>query len=119
MPSDDIQERPGLSDLLAELTDSDLVIEVAGSAGARTAPQLASVEPIQAAVEASYRALAGSVQVQLETVAVLEEIAKKSLSLWQRVNVRGDGALAERSDASLLKFLARGTLAIIAWMDGS
>jgi hypothetical protein len=35
------------------------------------------------------------------------------------VHRAGDGALADSSDASLLKFLARGTLAIIAWMDGS
>src|SRR6476660_7505142 len=74
---------------------------------------------LQDAVEASYRALAGSIAVQLETVAVLEEVAKRSLSQWLRVHVKGDGALGEGPDASLLKFLARGTLAIIAWMDGS
>src|SRR6476660_6462449 len=74
---------------------------------------------LQDAVEASYRALAGSIAVQLETVAVLEEVAKRSLSQWLRVHVKGDGALGEGPDASLLKFLARGTLAMIAWMDGS
>jgi hypothetical protein len=80
------------------------------------------VQRFEEAVEASYRALAGSMQVQLETVAVLEEVAKRSLSLWLRVEVRGgsgEQATAETSDASLLKFLARGMLAIIAWMDGS
>lgn len=122
MPSDEIQERPGFTDLLAELTDSDLVIEVAASPAARKTPQLAPVQRLEEAVEASYRALAGSMQVQLETVAVLEEVAKRSLSLWLRVEVRGgsgEAATAETSDASLLKFLARGMLAIIAWMDGS
>ena len=39
--------------------------------------------------------------------------------MWLRVEVKGNGALADSSDASLLKFLARGTLAIVAWMDGS
>jgi hypothetical protein len=115
MPSDEIQERPGFNDLLAELTDSDIVIEVAVGAGLRRAPELSQVQRLQDAVEASYRALAGSIVVRLEIAAVLEEVARQSLSLWLRVHARGDG----ESDPSLLKFLARGTLAIIAWMDGS
>ena len=117
MHSDEIQDGAAFSDILAELTDSDLVIEVAASPGARKAPDLKRAELIEDAVEASYRALAGSIQVQLETVAVLEEVAKRSLSLWLRVQT--GGGEGEASDASLLKFLARGTLAIIAWMDGS
>jgi len=119
MPADDIQERPGFSDLLTELSDSDVVVEVAASARGPKVPDAASMQLLQQAVAASYRALAGSIPVQLETVAVLEEIAKRSLSQWLRVQVKGDGALGDRSDGSLLKFLARGTLAIIAWMDGS
>lgn len=117
MPSDEIQDSAAFSDILAELTDSDLVIEVAASSGARKAPELKRAELIEDAVEESYRALAGTIQVQLETVAVLEEVAKRSLSLWLRVQT--GGGQGETSDASLLKFLARGTLAIIAWMDGS
>jgi hypothetical protein len=119
MPSDEIQERPGFSDLLTELSDSDVVIEVAASPGARRPPELTQVQRLQDAVEASYRALAGSIAVQLETVAVLEEMAKRSLSLWLRVQTRAACADLKGSEASLLKFLARGTLAIIAWMDGS
>jgi hypothetical protein len=119
MPSDEIQERPGFSDLLTELSDSDVVIEVAASPGARRPPELTQVQRLQDAVEASYRALAGSIAVQLETVAVLEEMAKRSLSLWLRVQTRAASADLKGSEASLLKFLARGTLAIIAWMDGS
>ena len=117
MSSDEIQDSAAFSDILAELTDSDLVIEVAASPAARKAPELKRAELIEDAVETSYRALAGSIQVQLETVAVLEEVAKRSLSLWLRVQT--GGGEGEASDASLLKFLARGTLAIIAWMDGS
>jgi hypothetical protein len=119
MAADDIQERPGFSDLLTELGDSDVVIEVAASAGGRSVPDAAPIQLLQQAVDASYRALAGSIAVQLETVAVLEEVAKRSLSQWLRVHVMGDGALGDSPDGSLLKFLARGTLAIIAWMDGS
>jgi hypothetical protein len=117
MPSDEIQDSAAFSDILAELTDSDLVIEVAASPAARKAPELKRAELIEDAVETSFRALAGSIQVQLETIAVLEEVAKRSLSLWLRVQT--GGGEGEASDASLLKFLARGTLAIIAWMDGS
>jgi len=121
MPLDEIQERPGFSDLLAKLSDSDVVIEVTSGGSARGAPRPAQVQGIEEAVAASYRALAGAAQVQLETVAVLEEVARRSLSLWLRANVSGglSADSAEGSDGSLLKFLARGTLAIIAWMDGS
>jgi hypothetical protein len=117
MPSDEILDRPAFSDILSELTDSDLVIEVAASAGARKSPDLSQAQRIEDAVEASYRALAGPIPVQLERVAVLEELAKRSLSLWLRVQAAGGGS--DGSDASQLKFLARGMLAIIAWMDGS
>ena len=106
-------ERPGFSDILAELTDSDLVIEAAASAAARRPPEIAQVQRLQDAIEASYRALAGPASIQVETVAVLEEVARRSRSLWLRVHAAG------QEQSSLLKFLARGTLAIIAWMDGS
>src|SRR4051812_9208173 len=116
MSSDQIEERPGFSDLLAELNDSDVVIEVAAGAGSRRPPELGRVRELEAALEASYQALAGSIAVRLETVAVVEEVAKGSLSLWLRADVRGSGAADSASDAdtSLLKFLARGTLAVIA-----
>src|SRR5438270_5486241 len=119
MPADEIIERPGFTDLIAELTDSDVVLEVTAGGSARKAPDAAPVQRLEEAVAASYRALAGSVQVQLETVAVLEEVAKRSLSLWLRAQTRGGSAESDTSEASLLKFLARGTLAMIAWMDGS
>jgi len=120
MPSDEIQNRHGFADLLTELTDSDLVIEVAAGAGHR-APQRTPVERVRDAVEASYRALAGTGEVDFETVAVLEEVAKRSLSVWLRVKARAaiDVVSDQGGDGSLLKFLARGTLAIVAWMDGS
>ena len=70
------------------------------------------------AVEASYRALAGSVPVELETVAVLEEVSQAQPVAVAAGSRERRWALAN-ADASLLKFLARGTLAIIAWMDGS
>jgi hypothetical protein len=119
MPADEIKDRPAFSDLLSELTDSDLVIEIAARDRDRQELETGATQRLKEAIEASYKALAGSVQVQLETVAVLEEVSKRSLSVWLRVRRPGDGALSQSSDASLLKFLARGTLAMIAWMDGS
>lgn len=119
MPVDENQGRAGFSELLNELTDSDVVIEVTAAANGRHLAESQPIRLLQEAVEASYKALAGSVRIQLETVAVLDEVSKRSLSLWLRVHRAGDGALADSPDASLLKFLARGTLAIIAWMDGS
>lgn len=119
MAVDDLQARGAFGELLNELTDSDLVIDLSAGAGGRQSLDVGPVRRLQEAVEASYKALAGPVKVQLETVAVLEEVSKHSLSLWLRVHRAGDGALADGADASLLKFLARGTLAIIAWMDGS
>jgi hypothetical protein len=119
MAAEENQHRPGFSGLLTELTDSDVVIEIGASGTSRQLLEVGPVRFLEDAVTASYRALAGSVPVQLETVAVLEEVSKRSLSLWLRARHSGDGVLADGADASLLKFLARGTLAMIAWMDGS
>lgn len=113
MAVDQNPERPGFSDLLAELGDGDVVIEATGSATGRM-PDGGQIRMLQEAIDASYRALAGSAQIELETRAVVEELSKHSRSLWVRAQAGGDSV-----DGSLLKFLARGTLAIIAWMDGS
>jgi hypothetical protein len=116
MPSEETGQRPGFGDLLAELTDSDVVIEVMADGAARRPPEVAQVQRFKDAVEASYRALAGPAPIQIETVAVLEEVARRSLSMWLRVRAAGTEG---EDEASVLKFLARGMLAMIAWMDGS
>jgi len=113
MPSQASEQRPGFSDLLAELSDSDVVVEVVSDGGARRPPEVAQAQRFKEAIESSYRALAGPVSVHVETVAVLEEVARRSVSLWLSVRTGGE------NEPSLLKFLARGTLAIVAWMDGS
>jgi len=114
MASEAREQRAGFSDLLAELTDSDVVVEVVASPAARRPPEIEQAQRLREAMEASYRALAGPAPLQFQTVAVLEEVGRRSLSLWLKV-----GAQAGDDQASLLKFLARGTLAIIAWMEGS
>jgi len=117
MPTDELQDRPGYSELLAELGDSDVVIEVIAGGSAQQTPDGSPIRRLADAVEASYRALAGGKAIRTETVAVLEEVARHSLSLWLRVRM-DDGARGG-ADESQIKFLARGTAAIIAWMDGS
>ena len=117
MASEAREQRAGFSDLLAELTDSDVVIEVVASAAARRPPEMGQAQRLREAIEASYRALAGPSSIQFETVAVLEEVSRRSLSLW--LKTVAPSAHAGEDEASLLKFLARGTLAIIAWMEGS
>src|SRR4051794_34370800 len=103
MPSDEIQERAGIADLLAELTDSDVVVAVAAAASGRKMAQIGPAQLLQEAVEASYRALAGSDRIALETVAVVEEVAKRSLSLWLRVKANGrEQAGGGPADASAL-----------------
>ena len=122
MAADQIEERPGFSDLLAELGDSDIVIEIASDAAGHGTPEARQIQLLRDAVEASYAALAGSVELQMQTVAVVEEVAKHSISLWLRAHARSRGnadVSGAKLDSSLLKFLARGTLAIIAWLDGS
>ena len=119
MPADEIQKRTSLSELLAELKDNDVVIEVVSGGTSRKLPESDTIHRLEEALTASYRALSGAACVELETLALLEEVARRSLSLLLQVRVSGEGAFGGRSDSSLLKFLARGTLAIMAWMDGS
>src|SRR5437868_5604127 len=101
MPTDELQDRPGFNELLAELSDSDVVIEVAASSSAQRMPDSAPVRRLEEAVEATYRALAGGKEIRLETVAVLEEVGRHSLSLWLRV--AKDRAQAQGGNESLLK----------------
>jgi hypothetical protein len=117
MASEVQERRAGFSDLLADLTHNDVVVEVVAGAAARRPPEIGQAQRLQEAVEASYRALAGPAAIQTQTIAVLEEMSRRSLSLWLKVGA--PSAPAGEDEASLLKFLARGTLAIIAWMEGS
>src|SRR6476660_8671195 len=115
MAADQTSERPGFSDLLQDLSDRDVILEVTLVAGASQVPEAGRVQSLRDAIEESYRALAGSAPVQLETVAVIEEVAKRSLSLWLRAKTGGEGD----PEAWLLKFLSSGPPAAIAWIDGS
>src|SRR3954451_7762988 len=43
MPTDELQDRPGFSELLAELSESDVVIEVVAGATAQQTPEAAPI----------------------------------------------------------------------------
>ena len=92
MPSEQNQERTGFSDILSQLRDSDVVIETSMGPGARRASDLHSAQLVQDAVEISYGALAGSIRVEFESLAVLEEHEKRSLSRWLRAHARESGS---------------------------
>jgi len=114
----DESEKPGAFwDAVPQLTERDLIIELVAGAGAFRRPDLLQCQFFEHAIERSYRALAGGAEPEIERVAVLDELSKQTLSVWLRAQVRASDAEAE--DPALLKFLARGTLALIAWMDGS
>lgn len=119
MPTDLDNVKSVFSELLTKLGDGDLVVEIASTGNNRQALETGPVRQLQEAVRASYAALAGEAEIQLHPVAVLEEVTRQSLSVCLRVRRSDDGARSNSADGSLLKFLARGTLAIIAWMDGS
>ena len=114
----DQSEKPGAFwDAVPQLTDSDIVVELVANAGAFKRPDLLQCQYIERAIEQSYRALAGDAQPQIERVAVLDELSRRTLSVWLRIDA--DAAGDYKEGPALLKFLARGMLAMIAWMDGS
>ena len=59
MPADQNTDRPAFSELLSELSDSDLVIEIASNESARQTLESGPVKRLREAVDASYKALAG------------------------------------------------------------
>ena len=120
MPADDNQERPGFSELLAELTDSDVVIEVAATGTSR---QTLRIRPGQTPLNTPSRPRTGRLPARCRCSSRRSRCSKRSQSAAFRCGcgcgIRATARWRNSSDASLLEFLARGTLAIIAWMDGS
>lgn len=114
----DQSERPGAFwDSVPELTDSDIIVELVANTGAFKGPGLEQCQFLEHAIQRSYEVLAGDAQVSTERVAVLDEFSRRTLSVWLRMHARSAGE--EEEGPALSKFLARGTLAMIAWMEGS
>lgn len=121
MDRDGGQMRPVLTAGMGDLTDSDVLVEIGVGQEWLSGRGAEIAAPVKDALEASYQALAGAVEVRLETVAILEEVAKRSVTLWLRADAHrpsGETEAGATAQDSLLKFLARGTLTIIGWMDG-
>lgn len=112
-------DRPLLAAGMGDLTDSDVLVEVtlgrewqSGRGGEITAP-------VKDALAASYKALASPVETEVETVAILEEMPMRRVTTWLRAHARRESDGAGAPPGSLLKFLARGTLTVLQWMEGS
>ncbi|HET7576314.1 MAG TPA: hypothetical protein VFK19_07090 [Sphingomicrobium sp.] len=75
------------------------------------------LRPLQGAIEASYQALSGSDRTQVQPVAILDELEERRVKVRFRTDLES-GRVAE-SGQFLSRFLSRGTLAMITWMDES
>ncbi|HET6535196.1 MAG TPA: hypothetical protein VFG41_03350, partial [Sphingomicrobium sp.] len=73
------------------------------------------LRPLQGAIEASYQALSGSDRTQVQPAAVLDELEERRVKVRFRTDLES-GRIAE-SGQFLSRFLSRGTLAMITWMD--
>lgn len=122
MAGSEFQIRSELSEVVNELTDSDLVFEVTAKPGGSVSRDRRAIQPVQDAIEATLLAFRASVATQVERVAVLEEVSKSCLTLWFRFHAcapSGDGDAAPRApDPALLKFVGQGLLTILSWLDG-
>jgi hypothetical protein len=115
MLSTETERKPVFADAVSDLTEADVVLEITARSAASGIDQ-AGIDSLQNALEASYGALAKPLGARFERVALLEEAPRRCSTVWLRVQSRED---AGNALASSLKYLAEGTLAIIAWMDGT
>lgn len=112
------QRKRAISGAEAELTIDDLVIEITSRSPRDNAQGAASIKAIQDALEVTRQALDTSLSTRFETVAILDELARTRTTAWLRVHAReGAGRGSSEPAPSLLKFLSRGMLVLIRWMQ--
>jgi len=122
MRQPELKKRPLSSESVIDLTDGDLVIEVTAKAPEDSAREVVAVQPIQEALQVSYRSLANGLVTEFENVALLEEVSKRRVTLWMRVHVRPDrgrSAFARVPAGVILKFLSQATLAMLEWLNAA
>lgn len=123
MNHSDIELRNEFSDNSIQLNDSDLLIEAVFGPGGELPTAIDSIASIlREAVQTSFDALAGSAAGKVETVATVSEPTKRRLRIFLRAQIghgQAGNGVEHVSDSPLLKFLARGTLTMLAWIDGS
>jgi hypothetical protein len=103
-----------------ELTDGDVVLELTASSASALPGRSSALLQLKEAVRDSYQALMPPADVQLETVALLEELPAHRATAWVRIHVAQSGS--DRPDGApplgfVLKSAAHATLAILRWMN--
>jgi len=108
---------PKISDW-ADLTDADVVIQLVHDRRGR-AGQVEAATRLQEALETTYTALAQSFGARLEQCRIVDEVPRRRTTIWLQVMMPGhsSGRLDGAADAAVLKYLARGTLALLAWLN--
>ena len=103
-----------------ELTDGDVVLELTATSASALPGRSSALVQIREAVRDSYLALMPAADVQLETVALLEELPAHRATAWVRIHVGRSVVHGRDGEPSLepaLKSAAHATLAILRWMN--
>ena len=111
---------PALADP-GRLGDADVVVEIIARTSTDPEDTVLALRRIEEAIKTSYRALAGNTATTFSLVAILEELPKRSTSVWLRAH--SDSSTSEHpstpDDQTLFKYLSQGMLTILGWMVGS
>jgi hypothetical protein len=102
-----------------EAAQSPIGVELSFADAREPGSELPCLGPLRAAIEASYQALAGSGRSEIRTVAVLDELEARRVKVQFRADLDGDGGRVAEAGQFLSRFLSRGTLAMLTWMDES
>ncbi|HUR19784.1 MAG TPA: hypothetical protein VMZ90_03185 [Vicinamibacterales bacterium] len=112
---------PGVVRHGGDLTDADVALELATSGERQFGGRSSALIQLEQAVKLSFQALMGDAPVQLDVIAVLEEVSSGRTTAWVRLQVsegRQDWP-GHRSPTALLTFAARSTVTILEWMNQS
>lgn len=102
----------------SELADTDIVAQVMYEPGTMDANEL-QVGCFEAAFQTCYSSLAGASIPGFETIRIIQDIKHGSTAVWLRLKASPTGLTSYQNyaDEMHLKFLARGTLTILGWLD--
>lgn len=103
------------------LGDTDVVVEVIASTAADPDDTVLALRRTEEAIKASYQALAGDMPTAFSIIGILEELPKRSTSIWMRAHSCSstEELPASPDDANLFNYLSQGMLIILGWMAGS
>jgi len=105
---------PATTGVTIDLALGDVMIELSAVTHRDSPDVSAALKHLQAALQVSYAIFAHAASPMLETVAVVDEVSKRSAALWMRVAISpSEVALTD----GLLKYIGRGILTLVGWMD--